>query len=175
MGIVKFTQSSTIKAFYYYSTFLAGVNVFGYLASLSEATPTGVFRSATAQRAALSAEMRWIRRRRRRRGSEGSAAGGGTSALSEWQRSAESKSASTGAAFAGHRNRSAVNTIGHSPQPFCFAKIQPPHRGGRDNHLICVSVIFTRSVIFTVPTPKIVVCRVLFSGFVQYSGIIPLP
>ena len=67
MGIVQFTQSAIVKAFYYYSTFLASVNVFGYLASLSEATPTGVFRSATAQRAALSAEMRWIRRRRRRR------------------------------------------------------------------------------------------------------------
>ena len=38
-------------------------------------------------------------------GSEGSAAGGGRSDLSEWQRSAESEPASTGEAFAGHRNR----------------------------------------------------------------------
>jgi hypothetical protein len=37
-------------------------------------------------------------------GSEGSAAGGGRSDLSEWQRSARSKLASTSAASAGHRN-----------------------------------------------------------------------
>ena len=41
----------------------------------------------------------------RGRGSEGSAAGGGYSDLSEWQRSARRKPASSGAAAAGHRNR----------------------------------------------------------------------
>ena len=44
-------------------------------------------------------------------GSDESAAGGGVSDLSEWPRSAENKSASPDAVFAGHRNRKQVEHL----------------------------------------------------------------
>jgi len=57
------------------------------------------------------------------RGSDGSAASGGISDLSEWQRSAESKPASTGAAFAGHRNRILLRLFAAKIPRFRFAPL----------------------------------------------------
>ena len=58
------------------------------------------------------------------RGSDASAASGGYSELSEWQRSARCKSALSGAASAGHRNRiypNAQKSLHISVEAYVFA------------------------------------------------------